>query len=211
PGSMIPTSTTFVDTSLGMAFHTDSAILRGIKTRAQAATLAGINGVVIPAMSQNDTGNNPLNPMYGIAKAAMGPAGTNTQYGSLLTRIGTQSRVSGGNSAAPAVFIDPTLQPTKISSASDDTGLVSTSGSAPTPDTLAALASQARISSGLTAQVANSPPSQSAFANSSLAGTLIPGAGNTAADAVLKEQVRCAYVKSAFTADQFGSPSALNP
>jgi len=211
PGSMIPTSTTFIDTSLGMAFHSDSAILRGIKTRAQAATLAGVNGVVIPAMSQNDTGNNPLNPMYGIAKAAAGGAGK--QYGSLLTLVGTQSSTSGGNSASPASTSvggsDPTLTPTKIASAADDTGLVSTSGNAPNPDTLAALASQAKISSGATAQASVTTPAEAAFSNSSLAGTLIPG--NAAADAALKEQVRCAYVKTAYTADSFGSPATLNP
>jgi hypothetical protein len=211
PGAMIPTSTTFIDTSLGMAFHSDSAILRGIKTRAQAATLAGVNGVVIPAMSQNDTGNNPLNPMYGIAKAAAGGAGK--QYGSLLTLVGTQSSTSGGNSASPASTSvggsDPTLTPTKIASAADDTGLVSSSGNAPNPDTLAALASQARISSGATAQASVTTPAEAAFSNSPLGSTLIQG--NTAADAALKEQVRCAFVKTAYTADSFGSPSTLNP
>jgi hypothetical protein len=211
PGNMLPTSSTFVDTSLGLAFHSDSAILRGIKTKAQAATLAGVNGVVIPAMSQNDTGNNPLNAMYGIAKAAAGPSATTPlQYGSLLTLCGTQSSVSGGNSASPAAFINPTLQPTRIAAATDDTGLVSTSGSSPTPDTLAALASQARISSGTAAQSNPAAPSGTAFASSSLAPALIPGSNSTA-DAALKEQVRCAYVKSAFTADQFGNPSTLNP
>jgi hypothetical protein len=211
PGNMLPTASTFVDSSLGLAFHSDSAILRGIKTKAQTATLAGVNGVVIPAMSQNDTGNNPLNAMYGIARAAAGPSATTPiQYGSLLTLCGTQSSVSGGNSAAPAAFINPTLQPTKIASAIDDTGLVSTSGSAPSPDTLAALASQARISSGMTPQSNPAVPSGAAFAGSSLAATLVPG-GNSAADAALKQQVRCAYVKTAFTADSFGNPSTLNP
>ncbi|MBZ4307497.1 hypothetical protein LAN33_24810, partial [Mycobacterium tuberculosis] len=86
-------------------------------------------------------------PMYGIAKAAFGTSSANpVPFGSLLTLIGTQSTVSGGNSAAPAALIDPTLQPTKIASAADDVGLVSTSGAAPNQDTLAALASQARIS-----------------------------------------------------------------
>lgn len=211
PGSMLPTTATFIDTSLGLAFHSDSAILRGIKTRAQAPTLAGVNGVVIPAMSQNDTGNNPLNAMYGIAKAAAGAGTTPQQYGSLLTLCGTQSSVSGGNSAAPAAFIDPTLQPTKITSAVDDTGLVSTSGSTPTPDTLAALASQARISSGLATQAVPGTPGEAAFTGSSLEGTLVPGAANTAADAALKQQVRCAFVKTAYTADAFGDPSRLNP
>jgi hypothetical protein len=206
PGNLIPTTTANIDNSLGLLFHSDSAIARGIKVRAQAATLAGVNGVVIPAMSQNDTGNNPLNPMYGIAKAAAN--GNKTQFGSLLTLCGTQSSVSGGNSAAPAVYIDPTLQPTKIASSVDDTGLVSSSGSAPSPDTLAAMASQARISTGSTVQT-STPPAPGAFTGSVIDTTLITG--NTTADAALKEQVRCAYTKTAYTADQFGSPSSLNP
>ena len=36
---------------------------------------AGTNGVVIPARSENDTGNNPHNPVYGIAQA-----GANGQF-----------------------------------------------------------------------------------------------------------------------------------
>jgi hypothetical protein len=212
PGSMIPTSSAFIDNSLGLLFHSDSAIARGIKLKASAATLAGVNGVVIPAISQNDTGNNPLNPMYGIARAAKGASATPVQYGQLLTLCGTQSTVSGGNSASPAAYIDPTLQPTKIASPADDTGLVSTSGSAPNQDTLAAMASQLRISSGNTVQA--SATDVTAFNNSALANAAVNNAlvpGNAAADAALREQIRCAYAKTGFTADQFGSPSALDP
>jgi hypothetical protein len=210
PGGMVPTTSTNIDTSLGLAFHADSAILRGIKTKAPAATLAGVNGVVIPAISQNDTGNNPLNAMYGIAKAAAGLPGATTQFGSLLTLCGTQSSVSGGNSASPAAYIDPTLQPTKIAQASDDTGLVSTSGNAPNQDTLAALASQAKISTGKIAQAsATAPPVGTPFTGTPIGSTLV--AGNAAADAALKEQFRCAFAKTAYTADAFGSPSSLNP
>jgi hypothetical protein len=222
PGAMIPTATANIDASLGLLFHSDSAIARGIKTKASAATLAGVNGVVIPAMSQNDTGNNPLNPMYGIAKAARGLSTAPVQYGQLITLCGTQSSVSGGNSAAPAAYIDPTLQPTKIASAADDTGLVSTSGAAPSQDTLAAMGSQLRISSGSVAQPSGTPgmpppppvvgpfdQSQSVLASASLNSALIPG--NAAADAALREQVRCAFAKTGFTADQFGSPSSLDP
>jgi hypothetical protein len=212
PGSMIPTSTTFIDNSLGLLFHSDSAIARGIKLKASAATLAGVNGVVIPAISQNDTGNNPLNPMYGIAKAARGLSTAPVQYGQLLTLCGTQSSVSGGNSASPAAYIDPTLQPTKIASPADDTGLVSTSGNAPNQDTLAALGAQLRISSGNTVQA--SATDVTAFNNSALANAAVNNAlvpGNVAADAALREQIRCAYAKTGFTADQFGSPSSLDP
>jgi hypothetical protein len=217
PGTMVPTATANIDNTLGLLFHSDSAIARGIKVRAQGATTGGVSGVVIPAMSQNDTGNNPLNAMYGIAKAAAGIPGATAQFGSLLTLCGTQSSVSGGNSASPATYIDPTLQPTKIASAVDDTGLVSTSGAAPSQDTLAALASQAKISTGTVAQstanVTNSTPDPAAFASSTINTTLITGAtpAAIAADAALKEQVRCAYTKTAYTADQFGSPSSLNP
>jgi hypothetical protein len=232
PGAMIPTSSAFIDNSLGLLFHSDSAIARGIKLKASAATLAGVNGVVIPAMSQNDTGNNPLNPMYGIAKAAMGTGAKPTQYGQLLTLCGTQSSVSGGNSAAPAAYIDPKLQPTKIALPADDTGLVSTSGSAPNQDTLAAMGSQLRISTGGFAQAGATPdvtvfdktssaipatgttPAAPAappgvLSSAALNSALVPG--NTAADAALREQVRCAYAKNGYTADQFGSPSSLDP
>jgi hypothetical protein len=71
---------------------------------------------VIPARSENDTGNNPHNPMYGIARA-----GAN---GSLLTLIGSQNSDSGGNSMAPAALIDLTIRPTKVDRPSDVTGLV---------------------------------------------------------------------------------------
>jgi len=56
------------DTSLGLAFHSDSAYLRGMLSRMSIATRANVNGVVIPARSENDTSNNPHNPLYGIQK-----------------------------------------------------------------------------------------------------------------------------------------------
>jgi len=212
PGSMIPTATAFTDASMGLLFHSTSAIARGIKLKASVATLAGINGVVIPAMSQNDTGNDTLNPMYGIAKAAKGLSTAPVQYGSLITLCGTNSTPSGGNSASPKDLIDATLTPTKIAVAADDTGLVSTSGNAPNQDTLAALGSQLRISTGAAKQATATDTTAfdtSTLSTASLNSSLIPG--NPAADAALREQVRCAYAKTGFTADKFGSPAALDP
>jgi hypothetical protein len=69
PGNMTPNLPTFTDTTFGLAFHSDSAFLRGMKMRAQATTAAMTNGTIISARSENDTGNNPHNPMYGIYKA----------------------------------------------------------------------------------------------------------------------------------------------
>ena len=70
PGNMMPNSSlgagSFVDRQLGLAFHSDSAFLRGILERTAPGTRTRVNGTVIPALSQNDTANNPHNPMYGI-------------------------------------------------------------------------------------------------------------------------------------------------
>lgn len=83
PGSMVPNSSTksFVDSSLGLRYHSDSAHLRGIKTRfTNAAAAAKVTGTIIPALSQNDTNTNPHNPMYGIYQAGA--------RGALLNQIG---------------------------------------------------------------------------------------------------------------------------
>ena len=121
PGGMVPNpsaSGNFIDSSLGLRFHSDSAHLRGIKARAKASALAGTNGAVIPALSQNDTDVNPHNPIYGIY-----------QYGArggLLNLIGSASSVSGGNSMAPPSMVIAAAQPSVVASESDTTGLVST-------------------------------------------------------------------------------------
>ena len=123
PGDMIPpianaaTGTNdFINTDLGLAFHTDSAFLRGILEKTAPATISAINGAVIPARSDNDTGNNPHNPMYGINRAGAD--------GSLLTLIGSQTSDSGGNSMSPAELLDIAKRPTQVSQPSDVTGLV---------------------------------------------------------------------------------------
>ena len=90
PGNMVPSSSANIDSSFGLLFHMDAAIKRGMQSKATTpATAAGTNGAVFCAMSQNDTSNNPHNPMYGIAKAGA--------QGLLLTLAGTESSVSGGN------------------------------------------------------------------------------------------------------------------
>lgn len=124
PGDMLPSqidptdNLSYADTQLGLAFHKDSAFLRGILEKTSVAARANINGVVIPARSDNDTANNPHNPMYGIHRAGAD--------GELLTLIGSRNSDSGGNSMAPADQIDPSVRPTKVDRPSDVTGLVDT-------------------------------------------------------------------------------------
>ncbi|HZZ97427.1 MAG TPA: hypothetical protein VFE19_10435, partial [Jatrophihabitantaceae bacterium] len=122
PGTMVPSpslSGNFIDSTFGLRFHSDSAHLRGIKTRVKSGTaLSNTMGTVIPALSQNDTNVNPHNPMYAIY-----------QYGArggLLNLIGSEPSLSGGNSMSPASMMIPSAAPTKVSSSADTVGLVST-------------------------------------------------------------------------------------
>ncbi len=197
PGNMTPPSPNanrvtndFIESALGLRFHSDSAFVRGILERVAVTTAANTNGAVIAARSENDTGNNPHNPMYGIARA-----GAN---GSLLTLIGSRASDSGGNSMAPLAMVDAALRPTKVDRASDVTGLVDTGelvGLLSVNDTVAVMESIARISYSKMQQV---DPKLG----------VVSGVDR---DAVIRDLVRCGYIKSADTVDRFGNPLALNP
>ena len=196
PGDMIPsaidtvTGLNHINSELGLAFHSDSPYLRGMFTRiTDPAIRAKINGAVIPARSENDTGNNPHNPMYGIAAAGAD--------GSLLSLIGSSNTDSGGNSMSPAMLIDVTKRPTKVDRPSDVTGLVDVGDLTSVlsqKDAVAVMESIYRISDAKM----NAP------------GFSI-GAPNVTADDVVKDLVRCGYLKSADLADRFGNPATLDP
>jgi hypothetical protein len=221
PGSMVPTSTAFIDMSLGLPFHADSAILRGIKLKAPAAALANVNGVVIPAISQNDTSSNPLNAMYLVAKAVnqlAAPPALAPVYGQYATLVGTNATTSGGNSAAPAAFVDPTLQPTRIATSADNVALVGGgAGGAASQLTVDVQQAQAAISTGTTPAPGNvaKNAAPATFAGSQVAlSTFVSGADTnaaSAADLALKEQLRCAYLKTAFTSANSKGPDSVNP
>ncbi len=200
PGGMIPsaidpvTNLDFIDSTLGLAFHRDSAFLRGINGSISPATAANINGAVIPARSGNDTGNNPHNPMYGIQRAGAD--------GSLLTLIGSQSSDSGGNSVAPTAMINTEYRPTKVDRPSDVSGLVNTGqlvGLLGQSDAVAVMESIQRITDQKLARVSTG------------LGYPDPGQPALTRDEVVEELVRCGYVKSADIADRFGDPSTLDP
>jgi hypothetical protein len=202
PGNMVPSSSANIDPSLGLLWHADGAIKRGIMSMITPATAAGTNGAVICAMSQNDTQSNPHNPMYGIAMAG--------RKGQLLQLIGTDSSVSGGNSMAPMELIVPALQPSTISQPSDATSLVPMPPGGGTQDPLAVevLETQTRISGG-TGLYNGGSGGTAAFTGALGAPTALYA--DPQSDATLKNQVRCGYVKAVNTANQFGDPSALDP
>ncbi len=194
PGDMVPPVTNpqtgtndFVDTTLGLAFHSDSAFLRGMMTRVSPATAANISGAVIPARSENDTGNNPHNPMYGIAAAGAD--------GSLLSLIGSENTDSGGNSMAPQAMINEALRPTKVDRPSDVTGLVDVG------DLTAVLSQQDAVA-----------VMESIYRISDQKMSAVDVDDNIiTSDDVLKDLVRCGYLKSADLADRFGNPATLDP
>ncbi|MET0088710.1 MAG: hypothetical protein ABW068_01610 [Candidatus Thiodiazotropha sp.] len=190
PGDMVPSIlnpasgvSDFINTELGLAFHSDSAFLRGILEKVSPGNRASINGAVIPACSENDTANNPHNPMYAINRCGAD--------GELLTLIGSRSSDSGGNSVAPADQIDPSVRPTKVDRPSDTTGLVDTGklvGLFEQSDAVAVMEAMQRISD-----------MKLDWVNTGIS-----------SDAVVKELVRCGYVKSADLVDRYGDPAALD-
>ena len=191
PGDMSPAiasadlqQSNFINTDLGLAFHADSAFLRGILEKVSPETAQNINGAVLPSRSDNDTANNPHNPMYAIAAA-----GAN---GSLMPLIGSRNTDSGGNSMAPTRFIDLSKRPTKIDRPTDVTGLVDVGDLfelLSQSDAVAVMESIQRISAQKMSKV-NSLVTR---------------------DDVIKDMINCGYVKSADLADRFGNPATLNP
>jgi len=182
PGDMVPGLTDangnpFANFDLGLGFHFDSAFRRGIMASLTPGTETNINGAVIPARSDNDTGNNPHNPMAGIALAG--------SKGSILTLAGSENTESGGNSMPSAMLYNPELRPTKVDRPSDVVNLVDTGdlvGILSKADATAVMESIYRLSDQKMGRV----------------DTLV------AEDAAIKKSVRCGYVKAAHIAEEFG-------
>jgi len=188
PGDMLPSASqgNFINTDMGLAFHSDSAFLRGIIARTTATTLANTNGAIIPARSGNDTGNNPHNPMYGIYKAGA--------RGELLDLIGSRNSESGGNSVAPPTMIDLEARPTKVDRPSDVKGMVDTgslvdSTTNDSTDAVKVMESVTRLSRKKLDKVST----------------------GLSTDASIKDKIECAYVKSAGLVDRYGDPATLDP
>ncbi|PWK54540.1 general secretion pathway protein GspF [Pleionea mediterranea] len=191
PGDMVPNlvnpdsqTREFINSELGLSFHSDSAFLRGILEKVSVGNRANINGAVIPARSENDTGNNPHNPMYGIYKAGAG--------GSLLDLIGSRSSQSGGNSMAPMNLITPAALPTKVDRPTDVTGLVDVGdllNVLSKEDAVKVMESIQRVSTMKMNQVDS----------------------QVSREQTIDDSVTCSYVKSADLADRFGNPATLDP
>lgn len=116
PTAMHPKNAGQTNNELGLVFHNDSAILRGIKVSTAVTTRAKVEGGVFCAASNDDTENNPHNPMYWLATAGV--------TGELAPLAGTKNSESGGNSIAPQSSLIATLRPVTLNSPADALGLV---------------------------------------------------------------------------------------
>jgi hypothetical protein len=184
PGDMVPgltdpgTGLPYANSDFGLAFHSDSAFKRGMEASLTPGRELNLTGAVIPARSDNDTGNNPHNPLYGIARAGAG--------GSILTLAGSENTESGGNSMIPAMMADPALRPTKVDRPSDVTGLVDTGdlvGILGPDDATAVMEAIYRVS-------------EDKMATADFGQTIT-------ADQVVKDMINCGYLKAADIADRF--------
>jgi len=193
PGDMLPglaeanpavgSNGDHTNTQLGLAFHSDSQFLSGILERTSPETQQAINGAVIAARSENDTGNNPHNPMY-----AINLAGAN---GRLVALCGSRSSESGGNSMAPASMINNEVRPTKVDRPSDVSGMVDVGdfGALSEEQVVRVMEAVTRISAAKLDRVST---------------------GTSNSQEVLN-RVECAYAKSAYLSDQFASPEDIDP
>lgn len=208
PGNMLPgqvdpqplegSNGDYTDNRLGLYFHSDSALLRGIIARSSAGTWANTNGAVIAARSENDTGNNPHNPMYAINMA--GPVVDGVPLGAkgrLTTLVGSRASESGGNSMAPLAMINNEVRPTKVDRPQDVLGMVEvgTFNGLQKDQVIRVMEAVARISEAKMGRVS-------------------PGVGmldGVDMDAKIKKQIECAYIESAYLADEFFDASDINP
>jgi hypothetical protein len=166
---------------MGLAFHSESAMLRGIKRRALQTTLDRTNGAIFCARSDNDTGNNPHNPVYGIHAAGAD--------GGLIALAGSESSDSGGNSTIPMTMFDPTARPTKVASPGEARGLVDT---------------------GQLVTLLQNPADAAAVmaASEAISGSKVAKLSETA---LVKALINCSYQETTELVGQFGDPNALDP
>lgn len=99
----------------GLLFHSQSRLIQGIDLASQPVR-AKTDGILMCAISDDDTGNNPHNPMYWFHAAGA--------RGKLAQLVGTQGGTSGGNSQVPPSSVDLSIAPLLINQPQDVLNLV---------------------------------------------------------------------------------------
>ena len=88
-----------VDSELGLRFHSNSAMLAGIRAVTTAETRAKTEGLIIAGRSTDDSRTNPLNPLFWTMKAGL--------KGTLIDLVGNSNNGGLGKSVAPNASLKP--------------------------------------------------------------------------------------------------------
>lgn len=138
PDTHHPSKSGMINSSFGLKFHTTSGILEGMEEvlaprMGETKDLREhVDGLLLCAITNDDTQGNPLNTSYMAQKAGA--------VGELVQLIGTQNSVSGGNSIAPSDQVNLTLKPSQLNKFTDSEALLSIGSNLMGPNLLAASA-----------------------------------------------------------------------
>jgi osmotically-inducible protein OsmY len=116
PDNLHP-SNNLINSEMGLKFHSMSGMLQGIQQHTTTAIRQKCEGAVFCAVSNDDTENNPHNPVYWLNKAG--------SIGDIVQTAGSQTGRSGGRSTIPNLSYDPTIAPVPISRPEDCVELIS--------------------------------------------------------------------------------------
>ncbi|MFL0800855.1 MAG: general secretion pathway protein GspF [Agarilytica sp.] len=173
------------DTTLGLAFHSDSAFLRGILEKTSVECRANVNGFVMAARSDNDTGNNPHNPIPGLNLFGA--------KGDLVYSVASRNNdMGGGNSRVPTQYMGDAFadfRPTKVDRRTDALGLVKVGefDGLTSDEVVAVMETVSRVSENK-----------------------MDAAGLAGLDSALREKLKCVYVESAGLANAYPNPDVLD-
>ncbi len=122
PDNYHPSKTGMINSLYGLKFHSTSGILEGLEDvlapRAGEADLRKhVDGLILCALTADDTGGNPLNTAYMAQRAGAA--------GNLVQLIGNSPTVSGGNSIAPSDQVDLTKKSAYLTNFKDSESLLS--------------------------------------------------------------------------------------
>lgn len=118
-----PSKTGMVNNSYGLKFHSTSGILEGLEEVLAPRTgetndlREHVDGLLLCAITSDDTTGNPLNTSYMAQRAGA--------VGDLVQLIGNGGSVAGGNSTAPSDQVDLTKKPSRLSNFKDSESLLS--------------------------------------------------------------------------------------
>lgn len=115
PDSLAYANANNTDSSYGVAFHKNSAILAGLNSKIAAGNRSRIDGFTVACVSSSDSSDNPSNPIFGIARF---------KNGLLTPAIGNGNSNAGGNGKSANVPQPSALNPIKVSNQASAQALV---------------------------------------------------------------------------------------